>query len=73
MKNMFFQTPIAVEIFSLALVNNRPQYIHLEDWVSLVEINTYKTSHAHVKYGSFLVTVYEQILLIYALLFKNST
>lgn len=54
---MFFQTPIAVEIFSLALVNNRPQYIHLEDWVSLVEINTYKTSHAHVKYGSFLATV----------------
>ncbi len=49
---MFIQTSIAVEIFSLPLVNNRPQYIHLEDWVSLVEINSYKTAHSHVKYGA---------------------
>jgi len=40
---MFFQTSITVEIISLPLVNNRPEYIHLEEWVILVEINSYKT------------------------------
>lgn len=72
---MFFQTSITVEIVSLPLVNNRSQYIHLEEWVILVEINSYKTSC--VKSGSFFGnsknTGPSYLCIIYLLYFKNSS